>query len=150
VTANTWDARDHPILRAIVEMSDAGAWYIEPPGIAEHTGLGVETVKAGLRALAVEDPLFFEYSDRTGMGQSQREIGGIRNPTGHARRTVGTWPKPEDRIAEMIAVLSEAAEREPDPEQKSFLRKAAAYMAAVPRDVAVGILIAMGSHLAGG
>lgn len=107
-------------------------------------------MKAGLRALAVEDPSFFEYSDRTGMDQSRREIGGIRNPTGHARRMVGTWPKPEDRITEMIAVLWEAAEREPDPEQKSFLRKTAAYMARIPRDVAVGILITMTSHLAGG
>jgi hypothetical protein len=150
VVANTWDARDHPILRAIVEMSDDGAWYIEPPAIAEYTGLGVETVKAGLRALALEDPPFFEYSDRTGMGQSQREIGGIRNPTGHARRMVGMWPRPEDRIAEMIAVLWETAERELDPEQKSFLRRAAAYMAGIPRDVAAGILVAVGSHLAGG
>jgi hypothetical protein len=149
VVADTWDARDHPILCAIVEMSDDGMWYIEPPVIAEYTGIGVETVKAGLRALALEDPPFFEYSDRTGMGQSQREIGGIHNPTGHARRMVGTWPKPEDRITEMIAVLWEAAEREPDPEQKSLLRKAAAYMAGIPRDVAVGILIAMGSHWAG-
>ena len=29
-------------------------------------------------------------------------------------------------------VLWEAAEREPDPEQKSLLRKAAAYMAGIP------------------
>jgi hypothetical protein len=114
VAADTWDARDLPILRAIVEMSDDGAWYIDPPAIAEYTGLGVETVNTGLRALALENPPFFEYSDRTAMGQSQREIGGIHNPTGHARRMVGTWPKPEDRIAEMIAVLLEAAEREPE------------------------------------
>jgi hypothetical protein len=107
-------------------------------------------VEAGLRALALEDPPFFEYYDQTGLDQPQREIGGIRNPTGHARRTVGTWPKPEDRIAEMIAVLWEAAEREPDPEQKNVLRKAGSYMASIPRDVAVGILIAMGSHLATG
>ena len=111
--------------------------------------LGIETVKAGLRALAREDPPFFEYSDFTGMGQSQREIGGIRNPTGHVCRMVGIWPKPEDRVTEMVAVLLEAAEREPDPEQKSFLRKAAAHLAGIPRDVAVGILIAIGSHLAG-
>jgi hypothetical protein len=118
--------------------------------IAEYTGLGVETVNAGLQALAREGPPFFEYSDRTGVDQSQREIGGIRNPTGHARRMVGTWPKPEDRISEMIAVLWMRPSGEPDPEQKSSLRKATAYMAGIPRDVAVGILIAMGSHLAGG
>jgi hypothetical protein len=46
-------------------------------------------------------------------------------------------------------VLWEAAEREPEPEQKSLLRRAAAYMAGIPRDVAVGILIAMGSHWVG-
>jgi hypothetical protein len=143
VIANTWEGRDLPVLRAIVEMSDEGAWHMEPEQIAEHTGLELEMVKAGLRALALEDPPFFEYHDHTCFGQLQREIGGIHNLTGHARRMVGTWPKPEDRITQMIAVLQEAAEREPDPRQKSILGKAAEYVAGIPRDVAVGIAVAM-------
>jgi hypothetical protein len=122
---------------------------MEPEQIAEHTGLELETVQAGLRALVMEDPPFFEYFDRTGIGQSQREIGGIRNPTGYARRAVDAWPKPEDRVAEMIAMLWEAAEREPDPHQKSILRKAAEYVAGVPRDVAVGFLIAVATAKGG-
>lgn len=71
------------------------------------------------------------------------DLGGIRNPTGHARRTVGTWPKPEDRVAEMVAALREAAEREDDPEQKSRLRKTAEWLAGAGRDVTIGIITSM-------
>jgi hypothetical protein len=140
VTVTTWEARDLPVLRAIVDMSELGAWHMEPEQIAEHTGLELETVQAGLRALVMEDPPFFEYSDNTCFGQLQREIGGIRNPTGHARRTVGTWPKPEDRVVEMIAMLWEAAEREPNPDERSALRKTAEWLAGVGGSVAAGIL----------
>jgi hypothetical protein len=141
MTANTWEARDLPVLRAIVEMSDEGVWHVEPDQIAERTDLGAETVQVALWALACEDPPFFDYINLSGL--NDKAIGGIQNPTGHARRTVGTWPKPEDRIEQMIAVLREVAEREPDPKQKSILRMAAEYVAGIPRDVAVGIAIAM-------
>ena len=135
---HTWEARDLPVLRAIVEMSDEGAWHIEPQEIAARTGLEVETVMAGLWALAKEQPAFFQYIDTTTMGGPAMR--GIRNPTGHARRTVGTWPKAEDRVAEMVAALQEAAQREPDPEKRSALRKTAEYAAGIGRDVLIGII----------
>lgn len=147
MTVTTWDARDLPILRVIVEMCDGGAPFVGIEDIVERTELDVETVKTGLWALAKEQPPFFEYINMPGLYGS--DIGGIRNPTGHSRRTVGTWPKPEDRVAEMIAMLWDAAEREPDPHQKSILRKAAEYVAGVPRDVAVGFLIAVATAKGG-
>ena len=124
-------------------MSDKGAWYIQPSEISARTQLDAELVKAALRALAEEHPPFFEYTDLTGLDQRQREIGHIRNPTGHARRTVGTWPKPEDRVAEMVAALHEAAERESDPERKSLLRKTAEYVGGMGRDLFIGIVTNM-------
>jgi hypothetical protein len=122
-------------------MFDEGAWHVEPEEIAERTGLELDTVTAGLWALACENPPFFDYINMSGL--NDRAMAGIQNPTGHARRTVGTWPKPEDRVTQMVAALLEAAEREPDPKQKSILRKAAEYWAGAPRDLAVGILIAV-------
>jgi hypothetical protein len=100
-------------------------------------------VAAGLRALAAEQPPFFEYTDVTTFGSSQREIDNVRDPTGHARRTVGTWPKPEDRVAEMVVALREAAERESDPEKKSALRKVAEYAGGIGRDLFIGIVTNM-------
>lgn len=40
----------------------------------------------------------------------------------------------------MVAALREAAEREPDPEKKSALRKAAEYAAGMGRDLLIGII----------
>ena len=145
MATQTWAARDLPALCAVVDLSDEGAWHIEPEQISERTGFDVETVKAGLWALTKEYPTFFEYTD-TGTFEG-RDIDGIRNPTGHVRRTVGTWPKQEDRVTEMVAALREAAERESDPEKRSVLRKAAEYAAGVGRDLFVGIIA--GSIIAG-
>jgi len=54
-----------------------------------------------------------------------RETFSVSNPTGHARRTVGTWPTPDLWADRLIAALTEAAENETDPDKKSKLRKAA-------------------------
>lgn len=122
-------------------MSDEGTWNIEPEQIAERTELEIETVKIALWALAGEHPPFFDYFDRTSYAARLPNIGGIQNPTGHARRKVGTWPSPEDRVIEMVAALRQAAEREPDLKKKSFLRKAAEYFAGLPRDAALAMLV---------
>ncbi|MEU5565891.1 hypothetical protein [Micromonospora musae] len=42
----TWEERDPPVLRAIVEMSDEGAWIIEPDEIAERAGFDEAKVKS--------------------------------------------------------------------------------------------------------
>lgn len=128
------------MLRAIVEMSDEGTWVVEPEAIAARTMLPIETVKIALWALSKEHPPFFEYSDLTTYAANLPDIGVIRDPTGHARRTVGTWPKPEDRVTQMIAVLLEMAERETDPEQKSLLRRTAEYWKNTPPSVVAGII----------
>jgi hypothetical protein len=141
VTASTWESRDLPVLRAIVDLSDEGTWVVQPEAIAARTALAIETVKIALWALAKEHPPFFEYSDLTTYGADLPEIGVIRDPTGHARRTVGTWPSPEDRVTQMIAALQAAAEREPDPKKKSFLRKTVEYLSSLPRDVALAIIM---------
>jgi hypothetical protein len=66
-------------------------------------------------------------------------IGLVGEPTGHARRAVGAWPTPESIAARLISALDEAADREPDPERKGWLRKTAAYLGNAGRDLAVKI-----------
>jgi hypothetical protein len=66
-------------------------------------------------------------------------IGLVGEPTGHARRAVGAWPTPESIADRLIGPLDEAADREPDPERKGWLRKAAAYLGNAGRDLAVEI-----------
>lgn len=72
----------------------------------------------------------------------RRASGGISlvgKPTGHARRAVGAWPTPESIADRLISALDEAADREPDPERKGWLRKTAAYLGNAGRDLAVEI-----------
>ena len=127
-----------PVLRAIVELSDEGEWDLEPEEIAERIGMDVDTVKVALFALAGEEPPLFKYHDRTTLGGP--DIGHINSPTGHARRTVGTWPKPEDRVDQLVKALQTAADKEPDAEEKGALRKAASYAGGVGRDLMVDIM----------
>jgi hypothetical protein len=96
-------------------------------------------VQLALRALVTEQPPFFEYIRESG-SLAGSTVSGIHDPSGHARRTVGTWPRPEDRVEQMIAALKEIAEREPDTEKRSRLRKTADYVANMPRDLVVGIV----------
>lgn len=63
----------------------------------------------------------------------------IGPPTGYARRAVGAWPTAETIADRLITALDEAAEREPDPERKGWLRKSAAYLGNAGRDLAVEI-----------
>jgi len=51
----------------------------------------------------------------------------------------GAAHTPESIADRLIGALDEAAEREPDPERKSWLRKTAAYLGSVGRDLAVEI-----------
>jgi hypothetical protein len=138
VVTRTWEDRDLPVLRAIVELSDEGEEHIDPEQIGERLGVDVDRVKLALFALAAEQPSFFSYSDLTTYGG--RDIGFINTPTGHARRTVGAWPKPEDRVDQLVQALRVAAEKEPDAEEKGALRKAASYAGGVGRDLMVDIM----------
>ncbi|MDZ5445742.1 hypothetical protein U2F26_23925 [Micromonospora sp. 4G57] len=144
----TWEERDLPVLRAIVEMSDEGAWIIEPDEIAERVGFDEAKVKSALFALAAEYPPFFSYKDLTTYGG--RDIGFISQPTGHARRTVGTWPTPESLADRLVQAMSEAADKEPDEEKRGRLKTAASWFGNAGRDVLVDVTAAVVNRQMGG
>jgi DNA-binding transcriptional ArsR family regulator len=108
--------------------------------ISEHIGMDIQQVRISLIALASENPPFFQFYDHTAMGEKLRAISGIHEPTGHARRAVGTWPTPENQVDQLTRALILTAEREQDQEKSGMLRKAAAYIAGVGRDVAIGVI----------
>ena len=131
----TWTSRDLPVLRAIVQIYEETGQAMSPNQIESRTGLEMATVQLALRALASEDPPFVTKMSRA-MGGMVIFVG---PPTGHARRAVGSWPTPESIADRLVTALDEAAEREPDPERKGWLRKTAAYLGHAGRDLAVEI-----------
>lgn len=136
----TWSTRDEPVLEAIVEMTDEGAMRVRPDDLTKRTGFELETVQRALVALAGEHPPFFEFSDATSMGSTIREIDNIRNPSGHARRTVKTWPTAETLADRLIAGLEQAADETTDEEEASRLRRTGQWFGAAGRDVLVNII----------
>ena len=142
----TWETRDLPVLRAIVDLSDVGhPGAITPAIIVERTGIGPTTVARALRALAHEDPQFFEWND-----YDTGDITVVVNPTGHARRAVGTWPPPDAWVDRLIAALTDAADRASDPEEKSKLRRAAEALGSVGKDVLAEVLATYAVRATGG
>lgn len=127
-------------------MADEGTWHIQPEQLSERTGLDLRTVRVALVALAREQPPFFSFHDGTNMGSNIRKIMFIHEPTGHARRMVGVWPRPEDRVEQLVCALVELSEQAQDIEERKALKKAAAYVGNAGRDLVIGIL----SNLAAG
>jgi hypothetical protein len=135
----TWESRDLPVLRAIVEASDDGSDYIDPAEITRRTGFEPATVQRALWALAGEDPPFFTYTDVSPFGGG-KEMAAITNVGGHARRTVGTWPTPDVWAEWLVKALNDAAAAEPDPERKSKLRRAADAVGSLGSQVLGGVI----------
>ena len=143
----TWETRELPVLRAIVEASDEGVEYVDPEEIMRRTGLDQQTVQRALWALAGEQPPYFTYIDLTGMGP--KEMGPITSLSGHARRTVGTWPTPEAWADRLITALTKAADAEPDPVKKGKLRTAADAVGSLGGQVLGGVITSYVTHAAG-
>jgi hypothetical protein len=131
--SSAWESRDLPVLKAIVELTDEGEDGLPSARIADRTGLDEDTVQRALWALAAEHPPFFTVVD--GSSLAGRYILEVNSPTGHARRTVGSWPSPETIAAGLIAALQEAAEHETSDERKGRLRRAADALGGLGKDV---------------
>lgn len=143
----TWDTRDLPVLRAIVEASDEGVEHVEAAEIAKRTGFDDDTVQSALWALAGEQPEFFRHVDASSM--QGRYMHAAFQPTGHARRTVGTWPSPEQWADLLVKALEEAADNEHDEVKRGKLRKLADDAGAVGQSVLSDVIAAVVTRSAG-
>jgi hypothetical protein len=133
---STWPGRDLPVLRAIVEIDDRTGESLTPDDLTRATGIAYADVARALRALASERPPFFEYST-----VADGSVVIIANPTGHARRTVGQWPTPEDLADQIITALEDAATNASSEEERSRARKMLDGAKGIGKGVLTGVLI---------
>lgn len=134
-----WETRDLPVLRAIVELTEEGSDYVEPHAIASRTGLDGDQVQRALRSLSGEDPPFFSVTENPSLGGGPSFFD-VHNPTGHARRTVGSWPTPQSLAESIVAAFQEAADNEADEAKKGKLRRVAESVREAGTGVVVGVL----------
>jgi hypothetical protein len=134
---DTWGARDLPVLAALVEHfddPDAIPWRL--PDVESATGLDAGEVVRALAALDHAEPPYLESISHEELAYPTI-LTGI---TERARREVGAWPTPEALVDRLVAALSEAADSESDPEQKSKLRQAAQWLGGALRDVTTQVV----------
>jgi len=135
----TWETRDLPVLKAIIELTEEGIHYIKPQQIAERTSMDGATIQRALAALAEENPPFFDHREANSFGDPSRNFVVVSKPTGHARRTVGAWPTPDFLADRIIDGLERAAEAEEDDDKRGRLKRTAAWFASAGRDILVDI-----------
>jgi hypothetical protein len=134
---DTWDARELPILDAIVRYFDESdepylAGIPTEETFAEITGRDVQEVRKAVRTLRQSYLLVQDG----GMGAETMILG----VTDAAREKVGQWPSAEGIVDRLIQGLLDAADREPDEHKRSRLRVVAEGLGGFARDLAVGII----------
>lgn len=144
----TWETRDLPVLKAIIDITEEGESLIQPHQITQRLGMDPVDVRRALAALAGAQPPFFHFEDTTDNDTDGREIDAIHSPTGAARKAVGQWPS-ELLARQIIDGLLEAADAEPDEEKRSKLKQTAAFLGGTGWTILLGIAGNMGSKVIG-
>lgn len=121
MTTDIYSELHLPVLRAVVEMTDDGAPYLEPQEIARRLNMTTDQVRRALVALVSTDPPLFGHviDARPASGY---QVLTVECPTNHARERVGQWPTPESAAEKLIAAVLAAADRERDPKRKRALQ----------------------------
>ncbi|WKG01379.1 hypothetical protein [Mycolicibacterium sp. HK-90] len=142
MTEDTWNHRDLPVLRAVVDIYDRTGRTIKPPQIEQECGLDEETVQRALRALNRE-PYFEKVT--TASGGLILLVGA---PTGAAFRVAGQWPTPENQLERMVAALEAAANEDGRPEEeRGRIRQAILTLRGAAYQVAIGALGGAGGNM---
>src|SRR5215470_19212357 len=98
--------------------------------IAAAAGMDIETTGRALQDLR---GTYVELSKSYG-GPESWNVSGV---TERARREVGQWPTAESLVSQLIEAFSTAAEQEPDPEKKSWLRSIAGWLGGAGSQIAI-------------
>jgi predicted transcriptional regulator len=128
---DTWASRDLPVLDATITLLE-DSYMVTVSDIAERTGLDQAEVA---RALETLDPDYVDFRKTTTGGDPRFWY--VHKATALARRETGQWPTPDTLIGSLAHALSEAAERETDPERKGLLTYSARLLGDTLRDIAV-------------
>jgi hypothetical protein len=118
----------------VVKRVDAGEAIVGEAAVASATGLSPEDVRRAGRSLGRVGLVVFDddYDGRID----------FRDVTGQAYTLTGLHPSGEDERDALVVLLKQAAESEPDPEEKGRLRTAAHALGDLSGTVAAGVLIA--------
>lgn len=131
---STWENRDRPVLVAAAEILDR-EHSARPDDIAQATGLEPEQVQRALRALSTEDPPLLQVRDH-----AAGVITRVFDLTGEGRRRAGAWPSPDNLAGRLVEALGEAAERTPDPQERTRLKEAAKALVTVGQAALAGVI----------
>lgn len=137
---SVWASRDFPILKTVVEYIDRGQGP-DPDEIAKRTGLDLAEVGHGLRAL-----------QRRGLVEVEETLGGmgwVTEVSGDAYLVTGLHPDGNDSLEALANMFREAADRTPDPDEKSRLRRAASAVGDLVGQVGAGVMTAYLTRLGG-
>ena len=134
-----------PVLKAVVELYEVtGREKLRVTDIVKRVDLDAPTVQQALRALYAEP--YLNGDGRTWASGNQYLF--VGPATGDARRVVGAWPTPENVVDRLIAALESAAEEGDRPEdERSKLRKTAAWLGSAAYQVAIGALGGAGGNM---
>lgn len=142
---DTWESRDLPVLKAVVELYEEGGRGPKVSAIEARTGFDHDTVQRALRALYTE-PYFEEGKGAWGAGLLM-----VGKPTSAALRVAGQWPTPETQLERLVAALEAAAADDARPEQeRSRFKQAAFWLGGAASQVAIGALGGAGGNLING
>jgi hypothetical protein len=132
--ADTWGSRDLPVLADVSERIDTGEQFVRDRTIADAVGLDLEQVRLALRAL-----------QRRGLVATTGTMDGtimVKDIAGSAYLVTGLHPDGEDALSRLVSVLTQAAERASDPDERSRLRRAADGLVALGGQVGAGVMTA--------
>jgi hypothetical protein len=133
---DTWASRDLPVLDAVVSMKEEDMFLIPTvAGIAERCGLDVMDVGRAVKAL---DGTYLDLQMLISGGDPSPWF--VQSVYPSARFAVGQWPTGDVLVERLVQGLDEAAEAESDPERRSRLKNAAAWIGGGLRDVAANAL----------
>lgn len=143
---STWASRELPVLEALVSLLDEpDAFMVQVSDISGRTGIEPRQVAKSLDAM--EGYYVGHFQKHMSGGVPDRWY--VTEVTPLARQVVGQWPSGENVLAELVAGLDDAAEREPDPERKGRLRALAAGLSGSARDIATDIMARIIEHKMG-
>ncbi|MEH3129167.1 MAG: hypothetical protein PGN27_04300 [Mycolicibacterium neoaurum] len=134
----TWESRDLPVLKAVVEIFiESGETSIDAGSIYRRTGMDKNDVQRALRALYAEP-----YLDEKGkMAAASGELWYVGAPTGAALRVAGAWPTPEALLDRLVCALETAgADEHRDEEERSKFKRAALWLGGFGSQVAITAL----------
>lgn len=138
--ADTWDWRDLPVLRAIVQELDSTMEPVMLPTIGALTGLDGDDVKRAVLAL---DRAGLITASWTEAGGGEKFVHFVRDVGATAFSLVGAWPSPDTGVDRMIAALEAIARNSPTEDERTRAQKILDLFVGAGRDIAVSVATTM-------